>query len=272
MKEAVMDQQKGLEEYLLYIDQGNKIVGNPTYNQRYIEDYDIYYSKEDEEIIQKYTDNCYPFYYLPGHLIDQEDWDLDIYIDNVLYYSLRQSLEKGRDVFPEQRLYPYFDKYTLDVIKHYDSELVEGALPVYVSKSFMFKMGLMDMSPYASNYDSTPDYDGPFIVEGNVDITVGCNQFEKIHFKAQVMGILPNCPGHYADMYLKYDLLEQLIQDQLGYLPYTDAYILLSKQPNLEQRIDLTTLSQKSYLIQEEWMPTYDKTIEGRLNEHNRKQ
>lgn len=93
-----------------------------------------------------------------------------------------------------------------------------------------------------------PETTEPFIVDVTVGAVVGKNEMKPVKFKAQVMGVLSNCSGD-GDMYCKYDTIERLIQDQLGYLPNTDAYILVSKQPNLEQRIDLSTLSQKSYLI-----------------------
>ena len=258
-KKAIMDQQKGLEEYLLYIDQGEKGSGYPCYSLITLNK-DCYYQQEDFKIIEGFTDIHYPLYRLSS---DFTDGKVEVYVNNELQYSLQEEISQDH-MHGTFLLYPYYDENTLDVIKTYDDKLEEDVIPIYVSKSFFYGTRQMEFSS-----DSVPpQFDGACDVEASLRILVGKEEEKKIHFKAQIIGVLSNSPGN-GEMYCKYDTIEKLIQDQLGYLPYTDAYILLSKQPNLEQRIDLTTLSQKSYLIQQEWMPTYDKRVSDRLDDYN---
>lgn len=257
-KEAIMDQKKGLTEYLLYVDSGCKVESHPFHSFNSAFEYDDCYNEEDTNKIKEFATVVYPFYFVN---LDSMNANLKVLVNDEVKYDRNEEIKQGH-LFSNFGLYPYYDKNNLNIAYKYDFDLVEDALPIYVSHSFVGGANLTKTGA------EIPKTDAPFIVEATLSIPVSKDKWEDIHFKAQIMGVLSNGPG-FGEMYLEHTALEQLIQDQLGYLPSVEAYILLTNQPNLEQRIDLSTLSKKSYLIQQEWMPTYDKTISDRLDDYN---
>lgn len=257
-KEAIMDQKKGLTEYLLYVDSGCKVESHPFHSFNSAFEYDDCYNEEDTNKIKEFATVVYPFYFVN---LDSMNANLKVLVNDEVKYSSKEEYESF-GIIDHSQVYPYYDKNSLDTVCKYDFDLVEDALPIYVSHSFMVGVKLSKLGGEA------PKTDAPFIVEATLSIPVSKDKWEDIHFKAQIMGVLSNCPGT-GEMYLEHTALEQLIQDQLGYLPPVEAYILLTNQPNLEQSIDLTSLSQKSYLIQQEWMLSYDETVKNRLDEYN---
>lgn len=262
-KPTVVQKEDQYQEYLLYIDNGSKLWDHPSYSKSDLKQkYKHVYATEDAQIIAGLSEINYPLYTLKTSLYDEAK--INVYTNNELQYSLQDEIKNNQSI-GEFNVYPYYDDSTLDVLKSFDNALQEDVIPIYVAKSFLFNIGLMETSD-----KQIPEITEPFIVDVTVGAVVGKNEMKPVKFKAQVMGVLSNCSGD-GDMYCKYDIIEKLIQDQLGYLPHTDAYILLTKEENLEEKIDLSVLSEKSLLVQQDWMPTYDKTIEGRLNEHNRK-
>ena len=262
-KPTVVKKEDQYQEYLLYIDNGSKLWDYPSYSKGDLkEKYKHFYTTEDVQKIEGLSEINYPLYTLTTSLYDEAK--VDVYTNNELQYSLQDEIKNNQSI-GEFNVYPYYDDSTLDVLKSFDYALQENVIPIYVAKSFLFNIGFMETSD-----KQIPETTEPFIVDVTVGAVVGKNEMKPVKFKAQVMGVLSNCFGD-GDMYCKYDTIEKLIQDQLGELPNTDVYILLTKEENLEEKIDLSVLSEKSLLVQQDWMPTYDQDQASYLNQLNQR-